>query len=133
MISGIFRGGSHRKFVHVRLADEKRVFFLEQLDCSRIKRSAVVLQKTGGASGDFSLDVDVVFDRNRYAGEFAEGTARFSLLIQFLSFFDETIAEQRQKGADFSIVMGDALEGCFRNLLSCDFPFQKQISDGMGR
>ena len=90
MESGVFRGGSHGELIHVGLAEDDAVFFFDEAGDGSIENSIVVCEKLRSARCFFVEDVDVVFERNWDAGEFAEFFVAGSFFVEVLGFFERS-------------------------------------------
>src|SRR5690606_2336712 len=59
---GVFIRRPHGELVEVGFADEERVLFFQKTHGRCAERGAVIFQELGGAGGQLSLDVHIVFD-----------------------------------------------------------------------
>ena len=83
----VFCRRAHGELVHVGLADDQTVFGLDEAGGGGVKNGAIVGENFRGAGGELSQDMDVIFEGDGDAGEFAEGFSLFSLFVEVDCFF----------------------------------------------
>ena len=94
-VRGVLGGRAHGELVHVGLAEDDDVGGAQPLDHGRVVRRPPALEDAGAAGGGHALHRQDVLQRQRHAGQRAEGLPRRPLAVDRARGLDRVLVERR--------------------------------------